>query len=422
MSRLANKTTYPSAKSKTAYPSAKIKAPKAKAKAKARGKIKTSMDKINDRLIRSTHLNFSRKMSLEATIETIGPNFFVGTDANHKMRCEPRFGMGSLEQGQRIRMEAHLRCNGPNQIYLDVESYHLVDMEKIYNDKRILYQKLQTTMNLDKYQKILKKVKVEVDGPSTACNIGLIVCPGDDHNIQNFKISFGERCMGKLYVYHLSYRMLLSHAMEYFRKYHDIDMVCLLTNNLTPDQIYDLSSKHNVKYLLTRKQYPFLVSILGSNPIHPLTSILSNKTIVGINPCIDFISGMQLAFKNDITRHSKTSQIIALNIIEKYRRQVVGLRTLITELNDGRAMVSPFDKIKEILIKKLAKERNFLYKIQIMIMKKIMDDPRMQHIYQGLINMENKVIESIENKKIENKTADNDSNPNQTTLEENGEF
>ena len=147
------------------------------------------------------------------------------------------------------------------------------------------YNKLSKFLTNDKVCKYMISEMTPKYPPKMFYNIALIALPDDDENIENFKILFQEKCNGKLYVYRLKNNSLQS-ALEYFKKYHNIDLICLLTNKLNLKNIYELSSRTNVKYMINRKNVPYIISIISSHiKTIPLTMTLSNK-VININECI----------------------------------------------------------------------------------------------------------------------------------------
>src|SRR5690606_982278 len=149
--------------------------------------------------------------------------------------------------------------------------------------------------------------------PTIINNIGLIVMPEDENNIENFKVAFQEKCRGKLFIYRIRYENMesdLLFAFDFFKKYHYIDLICLLTNQLTTNNICSLSSKNIVKYMLNRKNVPYVISIISLNKVNstmqPLTVMLSNEEIENINNCINYIHNIQFSLRKKIDEGIKT--------------------------------------------------------------------------------------------------------------------
>lgn len=369
---------------------------------------------VQTRLAETIQANFKKPIEIECVVDKINnkENYFTVTSDHNTQTIEchiharEKSSLDLLQENDNIFLKGWVKIHPDNmaKIYIDVDSFYPVQHSQKYNESIKLYKSLCQTLNKEQYKPIINRLKTTTP-PKIVNNVALIVMPNDLDNINNFKDLFQKMCCGKLYIFRLDHNNMeksIRAAVEYFRKYHDIDMICFLTNKVSMSHSLDLSSKDIVKYLFNRKNFPYIVSIIETiapavalsqetNAIVPLTNFLSNRTFSGITSCIDFIHGIQNSYAENIQKGINMGKRIINEILEKYRRNLFDLQMCMTELNDVRfnsdtltkSVNSPFDKLKELLIKRLTKERFILCNIYMRTMKLLVEDPRIN----GLLNM-----------------------------------
>nr|AEX62740.1 hypothetical protein mv_R535 [Moumouvirus Monve] len=117
--------------------------------------------------------------------------------------------------------------------------------------------------------------------------------------------------------------MLIS-GLEYFKKYHNIDVIYLLNDNISIKDVCNLSTTLVTKFLLNRKEYPYIVSILPSDytlsNVKPLSAILSNACYYDNESALALLKDVQLSYSNKInTAYEKSIQILKY-ILENKKR------------------------------------------------------------------------------------------------------
>lgn len=349
------------------------------------------LTKIRDRLAKTIHVNFVKPVEICAVVRSINIEektlIIESDDQNQMIECHTRENLTQLKQNDQIIVKGLIRLHPTDvgKILLLVDHLYTIKEEEKYANAIDIYGRLMTTLLNEKCKTIVNKLAFMVP-PKVISNVALLVLQDNDQNIENFKTAFQEKCSGKLFIYHLKNGELESSikgALEYFKKYHDIDLICLLTNQLTLGNICELSSKDNVKYMLNRKKVPYVISIMGNEkmPMEPLTAMLSNKKVVGIFECVEFIHNIQSSFQNEINKGIMTGTNKLKQILEKYRKKLFNLQMCMAELSDPRFTSKKsnhsLDELKNVLVQKLDKEKNLLYNTQGVIMKSIIDDPRM---------------------------------------------
>jgi len=383
---------------------------------------------IHNKLNKTIQTNFSKALSISAIIESVDheKNYFtIKTQQNGEnvIECHTKNNMEKLIIGDIVKIKGWIQLHPQNasKIFLNVEHFYIADKKYKYDAAINLYNKLHGALLLEKYQQTINKKFALIKPPVNIMNVGLIVVPDtNDKNIENFKIAFQEKCLGKLFIYRLQNDQItevsLRTAFEYLKKYHFINIIILLIGHTTIENICELSSKNNVKYLLYRKKCPYVVSItstttndlLDDKSMEPLSTLLSNKKFSGINNCMDFIHNIQSIYRNTITNGIQLGDKFLLQILNTYKRDLCELKLLASELADVRflpkttKLINPinnsllFEKLKIMLSNRLIKEQLNLYNIQMTNIKKIIEDPGCQRIFRHVIEAERKIeLETI---------------------------
>ena len=368
--------------------------------------------KLHKKLYKTIQANFSEPIEISAVIEMVDAEthiFTIRTDeASKNIECVTKEDISKLNKGDHIIIKGWLRLHQNNigKIYFAVEYFYILSEKEKYAKALDIYEKLLSILdNNNKIKNIMNKLATTYP-PKIIRNVGLIVMPGNEQDIESFKVAFLEKCYGHLYIFHLNNPMDLSlqSAFEYFKEFHNIDLICILTNNLNLNIICALSTVNSVRYMLYRKNVPYIISITTTDMeqvIQPLTVKLSNQKINGIINCIDFIHDIQSSFMAEINKGINTGVDILEKIIRKYQEKLFDLKMCISKLSDHRFLSklddSPVEKLKNLLIKRMVLEKDILHNIQITIMKNIINDQRVQKYYIEIIQTEKKIQQGKKN-------------------------
>ena len=227
-------------------------------------------------------------------------------------------------------------------------------------------------------------------------NIALIANQANSDNIRAFSKLFCEQCYGTLYTYYLDDINIgkdIQRALEYFRKYHDIDLVCFLFDQLTLSQLLALSIKDNIRYLFDNvKERPYSINIGGTLTEPPLTTYVTNAQIDSIPLCIKLISEQQHNIRSAIATPLSLGQKRLDSIVARYQLQLNELAILMTEfaVTDNQ-LSKPIRLLQLRVIEELDKQKTFLHKVQLMVMQSIIDDPTVQKKIENKISSKNNV-------------------------------
>lgn len=419
------------------------------------------LSKIHSRLLKTIQVNFTKPCKIEAIIDSVDPEkncFFIQTeDGDKKLECFYKDDVTDLIKGDIVKIKGWVRLH-PNltgKIFLAVDYFYKLSYEDKFGPALDMHDRLTRTLVNEKCKSIIRKI-TSLPVPKFIYNIGLIVLPDDEKNIENFKTAFKEKCVGNIYIYRLLYKNIdssLQTVFEYFKKYNNIDLICLLTNKLRLSDVCGLSSKDNVKYLLNRKSVPYTVSIIyrhvpeenffvenspSQKYAQPLSVMLSNNVFKGIDDCINFIRDSQLSTNKEIKDNIQLGKNMLEKIMEKQHQDLFEVRLCLTQMSDPKVIEitgktdSPLEKLKFLLLRKLDKEKINLGYINAYIMRNIISYPQLGPIYQRIVDTEKRSLSynskvttndqktaidpPLANEKIENKKSDNDISDKPNTI------
>ena len=420
----------------------------------------SDLSKVYNRLLRTVEANFTRPIKFEgivADVDTDQHTFMVKTmDGSKMIECNTIEKLSPVLKGNKISVKGRMKIDAANasKVYMAVEYFYLMTEQERYSLAINTYDRLVNTLRGERCQAIINKMMPR-SPPSVINNVGLVVMPNNEDNLENFRREYEKKCYGRIYVCHLSegnVDVSLKYVIAYFSKYHNIDMICLLTNQLSLMNVCELSSKTNVKYLLNRKNTPYIVSVLTDNVkssndkvLEPLSAMLSNKKVNGIEDFVGLVHEIQASVKNRLEHGIQSGTNLLRRVLEHQRTKLFEYKMGLAELSDPRFLKSqenPFEQLRSLLLKCLAREKTMVYNTHVSLMKNIITDPHFERYYPVIVEAErrakrqpkddtgptiSKVVlqpdpsavpakqteptdkQQSESKKIENKSSDNSS-------------
>lgn len=204
--------------------------------------------------------------------------------------------------------------------------------------------------------------------PPMIYRIGLIVIEPYMTILDTFKSNFKSKCLGDLFIYKLDTNIEFEfiNAINYFNKYHEIDLICILTESVQMKYLFKLSSTYVISHM---KPIPYTIYLGGDDYL--ISKIVDMKTD-SVFKVINLIQQTQLMYKMNI-QNSISDGIIQLeNMISSYKIIIDNLNLTILDLNPLKLKLeTPIAKFKMIAKTILTNELNKLSDIEFEMSKSI---------------------------------------------------
>lgn len=350
------------------------------------------LGELHVRLNKVINANFTKPIVLNTIVKSIDIEngcFTVGNDKTSLVCLCQAEGLGEIKENDNILLKGYPKIDPQNgRIYILSEFIYKTDEAKILNKKFELYSKLKDFLLGGKCASILKKLEKQII-PHNIYNIGVIVFPDNEANIENFKQMCSQKCLGGVYIYRLSREKInneLRTAVEYLKKYRQTDIVCILSNQVNNNDLFDFSSKENVKYLVNRKNTPYIATITSpQQQMKPLNSLISNKIFHDIEQFVDFVYDIQNNFKININHNIEVGVNRLNEMVEFKRKKLFKLEMYINELNDPafkqqESTQNSSEKVKKQLLNKFNELKLNISSMENYVMQRIIDDSRMKDV------------------------------------------
>src|SRR5271154_1130794 len=378
---------------------------------------------IQKRLVQSIKTNFPMPLALSTKIVSIDQksnSFWVMIDSQ-KIECFTGLPINEMKENNIIRLRGHIKTHPieMGRLIIHVDYFYLMSDEKIFKEKLLKYQELSKTLLTQKCQQFINNFNKR-PVPKIIRNIGLIMTPTSQFNLDNIKLAFQNKCIGNLFIYHLSEASLekdFVHALEYFKKYSQIDMICFISGIMNMDNIFELSSRDCIRYLINRKCFPYLVyitpnfnsacigpegTILELHPTsyRPLSELLANKRLSKIGDCFDFIHDIQAQLRQLIKENIQKGMDLLNNIVKRHKYKLCNLELMAAQFNiyqppkNQVPTIDPVNKLKIALIMKLMDLKIYIQDTEIHFKNHLLDDERVQRVLKDLIRTEPKAKRS----------------------------
>lgn len=342
----------------------------------------SKIDQVHERLSKTIGANFAKPIVLEAVIKNIdvaNKTFSIDSpDSQHTISCSTSQSLTTVKENDVIILKSKLELDHSGKMILNVSYFYELEEAKSFQKNLEIYRNLEKNLQKEKVQKLIKQL-YQRKAPIYPQKIGLIVFP--DSNVEKFQTQFKNKCVGELFIYHLENKIErnIRVALQYFKKYHSIDVICILTDGLTTNTVFELSSRENILYLIKRKQFPYLVSVLDTQEeIIPFSVMLSNYAFT-TNDFIEFIHNTQNSMKKQIEDNIiKNIQRMQVNLTK--RRNILldmeiafaGKRTIgFPPMNDN---VQKVEKLRNLLFRQLSQRRTTIGNVEALLMKQIIEE------------------------------------------------
>lgn len=324
------------------------------------------MDLIEEKITKVIDINFKNELTIEGIINFIENNMLIINADNFEIKCISNMNLSSLNINDRIKITGFIKIN-KNQIYINAKIIYKIDQQSQVS----IYNRLNEILD-NKYKKNIFTISKKKE-PINIKNIGLIF-------INN---SFKEDYKGKIFTYKMKNNINI--PFEFFKKYHNIDVICLIADNLTLEELLMITSTSNIKYLL-KADVPYFISITQS----PLIKKLSNKSFDNNKDAFEYIKTIQTNYENKVIENIKKAKQKANNIIKEKKDKLLELKLYISELYKPSYSE---ETIKSLLMQKILNQKITLYKTKIELMETIQEDNIIKQILNTLIEEVEKKIE-----------------------------
>ncbi|MEM3062741.1 MAG: hypothetical protein QW303_04240 [Nitrososphaerota archaeon] len=380
---------------------------------------------LHRKLQRVLDANFPEQILIESKVISVDYNIgIVNLGINgYSIECRASCDIMSLKENDHICLEGRLWLNENGKIVIKMNRFHMMNQLRIYDEKARNYDRLKKIIEGDKIKSIIKRIRTRNE-PQRVYNIGIVVLPNNDKYFENIldmiqqkhpeqsdltnSIPQGSNCLqdvqsfsektnrlvGQIFVFHPRAGFLdcdLRLALRYFERFHNVDLVCILSIQISDEDVFDLSCKKNVNFLLKRK-YPYLVSISNVN-LEPLTASLSNKKFSTVNEFVDFLRIIQEDDRKRITRSLSRALELFDQRIAKYNRKLHELEQWIAELGNSvnfeREYISNIlNNLKSLVLQKLDEKKMYLDNVEFSLTKKLVNDAKLIRITEEIIKHE----------------------------------
>lgn len=235
-------------------------------------------------------------------------------------------------------LQAHVSITCLYKNIFDIKPYQLVSVSGTYSKNyfdvdTVISKDITMTLELRKeYEKMARTItnpknlakltkKYVTNPPSVVKKI--LVLTGSDSQlaVSCFVTDYETECSGKLDIYHMNQKDLQD-IQTVLARFTDYDMIVWLCEDLTKVEICLLSSRENIKYLVSRQRGTYLAMVRCPDKDKPLIEYFCNRVFDDNVSCIEFISNIQSEQCIKIDQLSKSLVKDALDLIAKYRNRI----------------------------------------------------------------------------------------------------
>lgn len=289
------------------------------------------MSRILEKIYKRANSNFSKAFKKPITVKGnlrsvtrndpgSKSNVLVIQSGDYFLECMTSERVDTLNIGSIIKVTGTLQLGSTysNKLVMVVTNLYPISMETEREELFNTYYNLMKIVLSEKCRQRAKPLMSRM--PKFINEIGVIHVQDDHLNVQNFKMSFTEKCSGRAYFYPLDESLHIRSALQHFASIQRVQLIVLLINNLSFQQTCIISAKENLNALLARKNTPYIVAvrtvhdhctdIIVKNDdketseavvqVFPLLAPIVEKEVIGLPLVIDLIHDIQLAFRTKI--------------------------------------------------------------------------------------------------------------------------
>lgn len=308
-------------------------------------------------------------IALESTVHSVDliKNYFVIIENESNIKCYTELKISELNVGDIIRLQGKLRShpNNISELCIYVEYFYNMDHVQHHEIKMKNYISIKNKLQDSKCKKLISYIKSK-PVPNNIYNVGLVVILENldstkSESVNIFKDKFNKLCVGQLFIYYVSVdnvNINLKYGLEFFKKYYDIDMICILLDKIDPSTMADIVSYKNINYMMSRKNSPYTICLMETNVTNLIVD-MCNYHCTTVDDVIQIILSKQN--KNIVINYALLE---SLTII---KNKILTYENTIQKISYQYGCLlsrSPVNILNEILINKLNEQKNNLVRIE----------------------------------------------------------
>jgi hypothetical protein len=368
--------------------------------------------------------NFEYPFVADVMIAQVDPetSTFIGIDGNYYMKCLTNLNIEKLSEGMKIRLKGKIIPDNNNIGCICVHVSHFYPIDDTVRYEEEIEKYMTTLVDLNESVKLKEQMSLlyKRAPPSVVYDIGVIVFSDHKFILDTFKSQFQEKCVGNIFVYKigqansseqtpriefgkLNSKNVFTDALKFFNT-KKVDIVCVLTDKLTLEQIFSMSSPDSIKNTYKySKNGVYTVSVSQINPLkneaHPPENNsseinnyhcfrLTNRQFKSVYNCIEMIRRIQTSYRLKITQSIKIGVKELYCVIDDYKMRVTNLELLnippiIPKRNSPKTKNS-IEELKDIMISKLDNEKTKLINMELVLLKSMVDMTLNQNTIEAL--------------------------------------
>jgi hypothetical protein len=293
-------------------------------------------------------------------------------------------GVFPFKEGDIVRAIGDIRFNKNNGlVYLNVTYHSTIEHGLLISESHGRYRELSLMLKHDDNNARIKLIQSR-EFPTKLLNISIVVITNDDNKYAEIvgKIS---HIVGHIDVY----RVTTSYIFDTVQKIKDTQMIYIIGDQLSLEQILELSTKQLLRYMLNSKTVFVMTSMTCTcNYITPLLSQVSARHVCKMEEGINMIMEQQYKDTADLRYIMGLAKTNLMNRLNEMERRLACYEGILQKRVSRMPHVSNISIIKDILTQKLDNELMIIKNKEVWLMKKILGHEKAQAAFKSAITVE----------------------------------
>lgn len=274
------------------------------------------------------------------------------------LKCVSLMSITDIQENNLVRLNGKPRFNKNGTLCIQIDELYVIDIEQktttSLNRLTSLISKLNTKNSLVTLNKIKnKKIPLKVE------NIGVIYVNRSNQNkcLKKTIIEQLTHFKGGIYFLNIDLENVencLHDGLELFRKYYNINVVSIVSNGLTIDEIVELNSTNIVKYLLLNKNsYPYLTFFSTQlNDTQPISKLV-NRCFNTIEENTNFINECNKMYTEDVHNTCTKTKLRISNMLLLLENYIMKTEIFIIDTFEQFINTNPVNDAKKLIMNDL---------------------------------------------------------------------